>query len=119
MNVRKRNVRFGKPNKSSLGLKLFGSSQMSDNQTKPVSNRFGTGFVFENLTIVFGYRMCPKSELFGNGTLFRMSEIRMFRFLTFTVCIWLFKFFRSRQKDSFCSPNEPDRLIWADKGTDQ
>ena len=40
VDVRKQNVPFEEPNKIVFGLKLFGSSQTSDNQTKPVPNRF-------------------------------------------------------------------------------
>ena len=46
MNVRKPNARFEQPNEILFSLKLFGSSQMSDNQ-KTVWNRFGAGFVFD------------------------------------------------------------------------
>ena len=52
---------------------------------------------------VFRFRHCLKSELFGNGTLFRLSEILTFRFRTFTVYVLFpplyFKVQRIRQHE--------------------
>ena len=46
-NVQKPNVWFEQRNKILFSLKLFSSSQTSDNHKNPVWNRFGTGFVFD------------------------------------------------------------------------
>ena len=52
------------------------------------TNRNETGLelvlCLTNQTILFGYRTCPKSELFDNQTKPVLSDIRMFRFWTFT-----------------------------------
>ena len=95
VDVRKRNVRFGKPNEIWFGYWTFGFQTFGTKPNKPVPNRFGTGLepVWNWFCVLhtkqfrsdFGHRL--KSELFGNGTLFRMFEIRTFGFRTFTV-VW-------------------------------
>ena len=38
---------------------------------------------------MFGYQMCPKSELFGNRMICQTSEIRTYGFQTLTVILQL------------------------------
>ena len=82
VNVRKRNVRFGKPNYFLLGLKSFGSSQTSENGWKPVWNWFCV-WQMEQFCSVF--RQCQNPNCLTTKTICQTSKIRTFGFRTLTV----------------------------------
>ena len=81
----KRNVRFGKPNTFLFGYRtqfLFGFVPNIWNRNK---TSLEPVLCLTNGTILFGFKTAPKSKLFGNRTKPVLSEIRTFRFRTFTV----------------------------------